>query len=287
MKILVTGANGQLGQALSNRLESVMPGITTYADRATLELTDADAVCRYVEEGQFTHIVNCAGYTAVDLAESEAQKCRAANVVAVGNLATAARNGEVKMIHISTDYVFDGTRNVPYTESDRVNPLSEYGRSKRSGEMLMLDTAPEGIIIRTAGLYSQWGRNFVKTIRSLAMRGEKAKVVIDQLVAPTYAPDLAAAITDILNSPRWIGGIFNYSNMGITSWYDIAVEIYRACGRSAADVRPSLSRDYPSIATRPAFSVLDKSLISSTYGVAIPHWRESLEECLGRMDAEA
>lgn len=280
MKILVTGANGQLGCALREVLERDMPGLTTYADIDTLDLTDAAAVADFVGQGQFTHIVNCAAYTAVDKAESEPQACRAVNADAVGNLASAARDTDARILHISTDYVFDGRQNTPYKESAQVNPLSEYGRAKRSGEMRLLDMAPEGIIIRTAGLYSPWGHNFVKTMAGLARSGAKPRVVIDQLSSPTYALDLAEAIARIIRSPRWIGGIFNYSNMGVTSWFDIAVEVFRHFGRDCADVTPVLTPDYPSVATRPAYSVLDKSLIKSTYGLSIPHWRSSLEKCL-------
>lgn len=284
MKLLITGAKGQLGQALHKLIETNYPGTATYTDIDTLDLADADAVKRLVGSTQFSHIVNCAAYTAVDQAESDPQACRLANVDAVTNLASAARDTETKIIHISTDYVFDGKQNVPYTESDKTNPLSEYGRSKRNGEMRLLDMAPEGIIVRTSGLYSTNGKNFVKTMRQMARSGAKPKVVIDQLCTPTFADDLAAAIMAIITSHRWIGGIYNYSNMGVTSWYDIAVEIFNHCGRDTSDVGAILSRDYSSAAQRPAYSVLNKNLIRSTYGVDIPHWRTSLEKCLSEMD---
>lgn len=283
MKLLVTGADGQLGSTLRRRLEQEPSIAATYTDRAELDLTDAAAVAQFVADGRFSHIVNCAGYTAVDMAETDQQACRAGNVTAVGNLASAARDHDCRMIHISTDYVFDGQHTTPYTESDRVNPISEYGRSKRAGEMLMLDMQPDGIILRTSGLYSPRGHNFVKTMCKLASTGVRPKVVIDQTVSPTSAIDLADAIVKIMRSPRWIGGIFNYSNMGATTWFDIAVEVFRFMGRNPEDVGATLTRDYGSPAARPAYSVLSKALIRSTYSLTIPHWRKSLESCLDQM----
>ncbi len=284
MKILVTGASGQLGKELSNVLEVSMPGITTYVDRQQLDLTDRVAVDRIVGEGQFTHIINCAAFTDVNGAEANPRECRAVNAEAVGVLATAANRNDSKIIHISTDYVFDGKTNRPYRESDKVNPLSEYGRSKRQGEMLLLDMASEGLIIRTSWLYSPYGKNFVKTMKSNALEGRTSKVVIDQIGSPTSAYDLAKAISRILVSPRWIGGIFNFSNQGICSWYDLAVEVYRYYGKDASKVLPITSENIPMTAQRPLYSVLDKSLISGSYGINIPHWRESLENCLNRMN---
>lgn len=280
MKILVTGADGQLGHALRDALEERLPAITTYLTRSDLDLSDREAVATFISIGQYTHIINCVAYTAVDAAESEPQKCRTANIDIVGNLASAARDNEARMMHISTDYVFDGERNTPYTEADRVNPLSEYGRAKRRGEMLLMDLAPDAIIIRTSGLYSPWRHNFIKTMLELARKGVKPRVVVDQICTPTYARDLAEAITDILRSSRWIGGIYNYSNLGVTSWYDIAVEVFRFLGYPASYVTPILSREYAAAAARPPYSVLDKKLICSTYGLSIPYWRDSLERCL-------
>lgn len=284
MKLLITGANGQLGRAIKRQMAGLPSVQALFTDVDTLDLTDAEAVNRVVADGQFSHIVNCAAYTAVDLAESDPQACRAANIDAVSNLASAARDADSKIIHISTDYVFDGKHNTPYTESDKTNPISEYGRSKRNGEMRLLDMSPDGIILRTSGLYSPDGKNFVKTMREFALANKKPKVVIDQLCTPTNADDLAGAIIKIIGSHRWLGGIYNYSNMGVTSWFDIAVEIFRHYGREASDVTPLLSRDYQSAAQRPSYSVLDKSLIRSTYGIAIPHWRQSLEKCLSELD---
>lgn len=284
MKILVTGANGQLGLSLREVLEKCIPGSTVYTDRDTLDITDREAVMKYITDGQFTHIVNCAAYTAVENAESNPRECKAINADAVGYLAEAARANDVRIIHISTDYVFDGRVNIPYLESARVNPLQEYGRSKRRGEMLLLDFAPDGIILRTAWLYSEHGSNFVKKMYDLARTGKKAKVVTDQFGTPTYALDLARAIARILTSSRWIGGIFHYTDMGAASWYDLAAEVFIHCGRKSSDVTPALTGEYPSVATRPVFSILEKKLISSTYNVELPYWRESLQECLHRLD---
>lgn len=283
MKILVTGASGQLGSELHNLLETKLPGTTTYAYRDTVDLTDQATVDRFVADGQFSHIINCAAYTNVEEAETHPRECRSANVDAVGVLASAAQKADAKIIHISTDYVFDGKTNHPYKESDRVNPLSEYGRSKRQGEILLLDMASEGLIIRTSWLYSPYRKNFVKTMMAKAEAGIPAKVVIDQVGTPTYTADLANAIIKILMSPRWLGGIFNYSNQGVCSWYDIAAEVYKLLGRDPAMVKPITSDNIHMQAQRPLYSVLDKNLIANTYGIEVPYWRESLEHCMKRL----
>lgn len=286
MKILVTGSSGQLGTELRNVLEREMPGTATYVTRDVLDLTDREAVNRFVGDGQFTHIINCAAYTNVEEAEANPRECRNINVEAVGILADAAQRADAKIVHISTDYVFDGRTNRPYKESDRVNPLSEYGRSKRQGEILLLDMASEGLIIRTSWLYSPYRKNFVNTMAAKAKAGLPAKVVIDQVGTPTYAEDLARAIVKILRSPRWIGGIFNYSDQGVCSWFDIAAEVYRSHGRDTSLLKPITSDNLPMQAERPLYSVLDKHLIMNTYGIDIPHWRESLERCMRRIHSE-
>ena len=280
MKILVTGANGQLGTEMRNILEKECPGITLYTDIADLDLTDAKAVELYVVKNEVTHIVNCAAYTAVDKAEEDKALCAAVNVDAVKNIANAADSVGAKVIHISTDYVFDGTAHRPYRESDKVNPVSQYGTTKRAGETALIALAPDSIIIRTSWLYSPYGKNFVKTMISLGTERSELKVVSDQIGTPTYAADLALAIYKILMSHQWVEGIYHYSNEGACSWYDFTKAIHRIAGIKDCEVKPIPTEDYPTAATRPYYSILDKSLIRATYGVETPHWEESLQKCI-------
>lgn len=283
MKILITGANGQLGREMHNVLEAEFPGNAVYADIDTLDLTDLKAVERFVISNDITHIVNCAGYTAVDRAEEEKLQCTAVNVDAVKNLARVADSNGVKVIHISTDYVFDGQSFRPYSESDKVNPSSQYGTTKRKGETALLALAPESIIIRTQWLYSPYGSNFVKTILNHANDAAPLRVVTDQIGTPTYAADLARAIYRILRSHQWVEGIYHYSNSGVASWYDFAKAILELSGNGSKAVEPILTADYPTVATRPFYTVLDKQRIRATYGVDVPYWRDSLNECLKRI----
>ena len=274
-KILVTGSNGQLG----NELRVLLGDRAVYVDRDDLDLTDRGAVERFMQTGDFSYVVNCAAYTAVDRAEEEKRQCAAVNIDAVKNLAMAADANGAKIIHISTDYVFDGTNHRPYKESDKVNPISQYGTTKRQGETSLLALAPESIIIRTAWLYSSYGNNFIKTMLRLADSQKEVRVVCDQIGTPTYARDLARAILRILRSHQWVAGIFHFTDEGVASWYDFAHAIYRIAGKKVK-LTPIPTEDFPTPATRPAYSVLDRSRIKATYGVEIPHWEESLEDCM-------
>lgn len=283
MKILVTGANGQLGRELHEVLEAEKPGITTYVDIDGLDITDANAVDAFVRQGDFTHIINCAAYTAVDRAEEEKLKCASINIDGIANLGRIANELGIKVVHISTDYVFDGNAHRPYSESDKVNPTSHYGSTKRKGETALLGLAPESIIIRTGWLYSPHGKNFVKTILNLSLTKPYLRVVSDQIGTPTYAADLAEAIATIVFSRQWHPGIINFSNEGVCSWYDFAVAIQRISGIEGCPVQPIPSDDYPTAAVRPYYSVLDKGKYRATYSKTIPHWEESLTRCLERM----
>ena len=283
MKILITGANGQLGTEMKNILEAKSPGITLYTDVEELDITDSKAVGEFIAKNEITHIVNCAAYTAVDKAEEDKALCAAINVDAVKNLASAADVAGAKIIHVSTDYVFDGTAHRPYNESDKVNPVSQYGTTKRQGETALLALAPNSIILRTAWLYSPYGKNFVKTMIRLGKELPVLKVVSDQIGTPTYAADLASAIYTILKSPQWIEGIYHFSNEGACSWYDFTKAIHRIAGIESCEVLPIPTEDYPTPATRPAYSILDKSKIKATYGISIPHWEESLNKCINRI----
>lgn len=284
MKILVTGANGQLGKEMKNILEKECPGMTLYTDIQELDLLDAQAVGLFVSKNEITHIVNCAAYTAVDRAEEDKALCAAVNIDAVKNLANAADAVGAKIIHISTDYVFDGTAHRPYKESDKVNPMSQYGTTKRTGETALIALAPESIIIRTSWLYSPYGNNFVKTMIRLGKERSQLKVVCDQVGTPTYAKDLAKAIYVILMSHQWVEGIYHFSNEGACSWYDFTKSIHRIAGIKTCEVLPIPTEDYPTAATRPAYSILNKSKIKATYGLEIPYWEESLQECINRLE---
>lgn len=283
MKILVTGANGQLGKELHNVLESTHPGLCVYTDVDTLDITDSQKVKSFIEQGDFSHIVNCAGYTNVDKAESEEGICNKINSDAVRNIAMAASQTGIKVLHVSTDYVFDGKSYKPYRESDKVNPVSAYGTSKRKGEMVLLSMCPDAMIIRTAWLYSPYGHNFVKTMIRLGKERKTIGVVCDQIGSPTYALDLAEAISHILFARQWIPGIYHFTDEGVCSWYDFTKAIHRVAGITDCVVNPILTEDYPTPATRPHYSVLDKTFIKKIYGITIPYWADSLSHCIDRI----
>lgn len=270
-KILITGARGQLGRCLSDLLPDALK-----TDVGELDITDADAVQSYVDSNQVDTIVNCAAYTAVDRAEDDFDTAAKINIQGPRNLAqTGAR-----LIHISTDYVFDGRGYRPYTPQDPTNPLSVYGRTKREGELAVLEHAQTAVIIRTAWLYSAYGHNFVQTMRALGTDRSEINVVADQVGTPTFAGDLARAITDIL--PRVPVGhrdIYHFTNEGVCSWYDFAVAIMAGSNLSCR-VNPIPSSAYPTRATRPFYSVLDKAKIKDTFNISIEHWTKGLARCL-------
>lgn len=287
MKILITGSQGQLGRELARALESVAKAETVLTDADSLNITDAVAVENFLRAGAFTHVVNCAAYTAVDRAEEFKAECAAVNTTGIENIARLADELDLRIIHLSTDYIFDGTACRPYTEGAKPNPLNVYGATKRKGETALIGLAPTAIIIRTGWLYSPHGHNFVKTILERGAKSQRLEVVSDQIGTPTYAADLADAIVAILTTPTWSPGIYNYSNEGVASWYDFAVAVLESAGLSeaAAAVVPVATSDYPTAATRPAYAVLDKSRIRATFGIHIPHWQASLRQCVNRITA--
>ena len=279
VKILVTGSNGQLGSEL--RQYAHTPGLVfNFTDRSTLHLDTEAAVSDYIERLQPQYVINCAAYTAVDKAEQpEAQaEAESINADAVGYLAEACATYGAKLIHISTDYVFDGTASRPYRPSDPVNPLSVYGATKLKGEILA-GQYTDAVIIRTAWVYSAFGKNFVKTMVRLMSEKPAINVVADQYGSPTYAADLAAAIIHIVQSGKWAPGIYHYTNEGQTSWYGFAMAI-RELTNSPCEVNPIPSAAYPTPARRPGYSVLDKSDIKQTYDIIIPDWKDSLKKCM-------
>lgn len=280
--ILVTGANGQLGNSIRRLADGYPQFAFVFTDVETLDICDAPAVEAFVREKRFDYILNCAAYTAVDKAEDDEALCLRINRDAVRNLGEAACAVGAKMIHVSTDYVFDGTHYLPYVETDATCPASVYGRTKLAGEEALQAVCPDAVIIRTAWLYSEFGNNFVKTMLRLGNEREQLSVVFDQVGSPTYAGDLAAAILAVLvqaEEGTFVPGIYHYSNEGVCSWYDFAVKIMEL-GNLPCRVLPIESKDYPAKAPRPHFSVLNKAKIKADYAISIPHWEASLRTCM-------
>ena len=291
MRILITGCNGQLG----NEMRLLSAQHTTheyvYSDIIvpeqspvpvhTLDITDRDAVHRFVKEQHIDLIVNCAAYTNVDKAEADEPTARKINAEAVENLATAG----CRIIHVSTDYVFSGNEHQPCREDDPVAPQTAYGRTKYEGEQLLIKANPEAIIFRTAWLYSPFGNNFVKTMLRFGAEREELSVVYDQIGTPTYAGDLAAAIYAAIEANEWHAGIYHFTNEGVCSWYDFTIEILRQAKALTkqpnwARVKPILSSEYQYKTPRPHYSVLDKAKVKQTFGIEIPYWTDSLHRCL-------
>lgn len=287
MNILITGSNGQLGSALKNVLPAQIDAKLFFVEHSELDITDAESVNRFISDNDISHIVNCAAYTNVDRAEEDKSTCSAVNSQGVKNLAVAADNYGAKIIHISTDYVFDGRAYKPYTESDKVNPSSHYGASKRAGETALLALAPESVIIRTSWLYSpERENNFVSRILHSAREGKPLKVVSDQIGSPTNSRNLANAIAKILSTPQWFPGIYHFCDAGVCSRYDFAKAILFLAGMEGVEVEPittenNFSNQQP-MAQRPHFSVLDTSKIRLTYGISTPHWFDSLRQCISQ-----
>lgn len=283
MNILVTGANGQLG----NEMRVVAGGQTAlvyhFTDVAELDICDEQAVERFVVEGAIDCIVNCAAYTNVNKAEEDAVLCDRLNHLAPANLARVAARHRIGLVHVSTDYVFNGEHHVPYREDDATCPNSVYGTTKLAGEEAIRTIHPEAVIIRTAWLYSSFGNNFVKTMLRLGKEREELGVVFDQIGTPTYARDLARAIQHIVGSGI-VPGIYHYSNEGVCSWYDFTKAIFDLAGITTCCLKPLHTDEYPTPAARPHYSVLDKTKIKQTYGVKVPHWIDSLRECIKMMD---
>lgn len=282
-RILVTGANGQLGSEM-RRLGMASPNEYIFTDVAELDITVGAVVKSFAVENNINVIVNCAAYTAVDKAEDDEAMAELINATAVRNLAEAAKEVDATLFHVSTDYVFGAEGNTPRTEDMPTNPLGVYGRTKLRGEQAIAEVGAKAIIIRTAWLYSEYGNNFLKTMLRLTKERETLSVVFDQVGTPTYAGDLAMTIFSIIEGDYYKGneGIYHFSNEGVCSWYDFAREIATAMGHSC-NINPCHSSEFPSKVTRPPYSVLDKTKIKSTFGVDIPHWRESMIYCLKRI----
>jgi dTDP-4-dehydrorhamnose reductase len=284
--ILITGSNGQLGSELKLLSSSFSQINFIFHDIDTLDIIDYSAVSEFFSSHNPDFVVNCAAYTAVDKAETEDKLAYLINGKAVENLQKACKIYNTRIIHLSTDYVFDGRKYLPYKETDLTNPISIYGKSKLAGEKY-LENDENAMIIRTSWLYSSFGNNFVKTIIRLSSEQNELKVVYDQVGSPTYANDLANAILYIINKitlgkSTFCPGIFHYSNEGVCSWYDFANEIIKFRG-SLCKVFPIETSEFHSLAVRPSFGVLDKSKIKKVYGIQIPWWKQSLKECLEKI----
>lgn len=289
MNILITGADGQLGNCMRNAVENAQPKtLNTYifTDVADLDITDAEAVAKAVRQHDVKVIVNCAAYTNVEKAESDRDFAELLNAMAVRNLAEAVKANDGTLIHISTDYVFGGSLgNTPRTEEEPANPTGVYGVTKLHGEQQIEESGVKAIIFRTAWLYSEYGRNFVKTMLSLTATKPRLNVVFDQVGTPTYAQDLADAIFHIIEHGQTDGneGIYHYSDEGVCSWYDFTKMIAEYAGNKGCDIRPCHSDEFPSPVVRPSYSVLDKTKFKDTFGLDVPYWTDSLKLCLANL----
>ena len=285
MNILITGSNGQLGNEM--RVLSKEHARHTYFftdvieadDTYLLDITDKAAVSAFVEAHSIDLIVNCAAYTNVDKAEEDEATAMKINADALAVLGSQG----VRVIHVSTDYVFSGNEHVPCRESDPVAPRTAYGRTKYMGEKNLLAACPEAVILRTAWLYSIYGNNFVKTMIRLGKEKERLGVVFDQIGTPTYAADLAWAIFTVIETPAWHPGVYHFTNEGVCSWYDFTLAIHELAGITQCQVRPILSEEYQYKTPRPHYSVLDKSKFKKTFGVEIPHWMDGLRRCVSKL----
>ncbi len=278
-KVLITGAHGQLGSEL-NFLSSLLEGQDfVFTDKDDLDITDPAAISNFLTRGKFTAVINCAAYTAVDKAESEKEIAFKINGDAAGNLAKACKQTGARFVHVSTDFIFDGTLSRPLLENDLVNPLSVYGASKLDGEKQALVGNPDTLLLRTSWVYSSFGNNFVKTILRLCRERESLNVIYDQIGSPTYARDLAGFILKAITNKEWKPGIYNYSNEGVASWYDFALAIRDLAGLKTT-ILPIETSQYPTPAARPKYSVLNKRKIKDAYNITIPYWRDSLKGCM-------
>jgi len=286
-RILVTGSNGQLGSEIRELTKNDGTNVYFYTDVSELDITDKSAVNKFVEEQKINIIINCAAYTQVDKAEEDEKTAFLINATAPGNLAEACKKYDATLFHISTDYVFDGSNNVPYIETESTSPLGVYGRSKLKGEEIIQQSGCSYIIIRTSWLYSSFGHNFVKTIARLSSEKDELKVVFDQIGTPTYARDLATGIFAIIQNDQFKNrkGVYHYSNEGVCSWYDFAKAINEYFGNDC-HIRPCHSDEFPAKVTRPHYSVLDKTNIKNDFGIEIGYWRDSLCKCVELLKQE-
>lgn len=281
-KILVTGANGQLGSEIKELAVNYPNFDFIFTDIADFPLDKEQEIITNFNRIQPDIVINCAAYTAVDKAEQDQEVADAINHRAIATLATLCHDSGAKLVHVSTDYVFDGTSAIAYKEEDQPNPKSVYGVTKLAGETACLKNCPESIIIRTAWVYSEFGNNFVKTMLRLMTERDTLSVVNDQIGSPTYAADLAQIILTILDNSKWEAGIYHYSNAGAISWYDFALDI-KEIGNKSCDIKGIPASAYPTPAERPAYSLLDKSKITAVYGIEPVDYKISLKKMMNRL----
>ena len=281
--VLITGANGQLGNEMRVLSEANKEYTYFFTDVAELDICNEQAVMDFVKANDINVIVNCAAYTAVDKAEENVELCTKLNADAVGYLAKAAEANGAEFVQISTDYVFDGTAHIPYQETEPTCPNSVYGSTKLAGEQNALTLCSRSMVIRTAWLYSTFGNNFVKTMIRLGKERESLGVIFDQVGTPTYARDLARAIFAAIRQGV-VPGVYHFSNEGVCSWYDFTKAIHRIAGITDCKVNPLHTEEYPTPAKRPHYSVLDKTKIKETYHIEIPYWMDSLHECISELN---
>ena len=284
MKVLITGSNGQLGSEIKELASGYENLECVFRDLPELDICDTEILNTFIIDQHINAVINCAAYTAVDKAEEDLVTASKVNAKGVLNLVNALKKVDGKLIHISTDYVFDGNHSQPYKESDPVSPIGVYGETKRAGELAVLSSSIDAIVIRTSWLYSAYGNNFVKTMLRLGNDKKSIQVVSDQKGTPTFAKDLAKTCLDILSNAGSTniskkGSLYHYSNEGVASWYDFARAIMEISNIDC-NIIPIETKDYPTQAIRPLYSVLDKSKITSDFKVTIPHWRDSLANCL-------
>jgi len=288
MNVLITGANGQLGSEIKDCQHNFKELNVVYADIPDLDICNEDAVNTFVTINGIEAIINCAAYTAVDKAEEYSETAKKVNAEGVFNLVKAMENVNGKMIHISTDYVFDGTKYLPYDEEDTVSPIGVYGKTKREGELAVINSSIEGIVIRTSWLYSAYGNNFVKTMMRLGKEKKKLNVIFDQIGTPTFAGDLANTCLAILSNEQnridKAGKVYHFSNEGVASWYDFATAVMKI-NKLDCEVLPIETKDYPTLAKRPHYSVLNKAKIKQNFKITIPYWRDSLEGCILKLNS--
>ena len=287
MNILITGSNGQLGSEIKDLAANYPSFSFFFLDLPTLDICNSDQLDVFFKDKNINAVINCAAYTAVDKAEQDVDIAEKVNSEGVLNLVKAVRKVQGKLIHISTDYVFNGNNFLPYQELDEVNPIGVYGVTKRTGELAVINSDIDGIVIRTSWLYSAYGNNFVKTMLRLGNEKEELSVIFDQVGTPTNASDLAKACLDIFAIQKESkislnGKLYHYSNEGVASWYDFAISIMEL-GEENCQVKPIQTKDYPTLAKRPHYSVLNKSKIKTDFKIEIPYWRDSLKKCIKKI----
>ena len=283
--VLVTGSNGQLGNEVRVLAQTYPQFEFVFTDIDELDICDQQAVNDFFAKHKIDCLLNCAAYTAVDKAEEDIDLCYKINKEAVGFLGEAAARCGTKVIHVSTDYVFDGKSFIPYTEGMPVSPASVYGKSKLAGEQLLEVVCPNAVIVRTSWLYSSFGSNFVKTMLRLGRERDNLNVIFDQIGTPTYAADLAVALLQIISAECFVPGVYHFSNEGVCSWYDFTISIHKfACIHCS--VLPIESKDFPAKTPRPHYSVLNKQKVKTTYYLQIPHWEDGLQRCIAKLEGK-